>query len=811
MSAKYIPSSGPSDSPLMIVGEAPGWKEEEVGENLVGPSGQLTDRLLQDAKWSLKQCFKANVLRYRPPENDLKRFDETGHTWEECEKELWGEISVIKPNCILALGEIALNTLTGKTGIGDWRGSILPSINGLPKVIPTLHPAALLRGESHKQGKGAYPYSARFYVLHDFERAVEESRDPEYRLPSRNLVVARNSQDVINFITQYSRLTKVACDIEASASIPTCVSLAFNSYHSISIPLLSSESSWNNQYAIPWSEIKIILRVLDRFFQSGIQLIGQNFKFDHKKLEMFGFRLPKNIYADTMIMMHALYPELPKSLAFIASIVTKEPFWKNEGKEFNPAKDKWDQHYLYNAKDAAVNYECWERLDEQVKVRGLEKFTYKFLMNLHRFYIDIENEGLNVDEVKRAQLENIYLARQGVLQDKLDKLVGFVCNVKSILDVPEALKRLKLPKRNYFDEDTLVSLLGNHAKNHEQEEGLNLILDIRRLRTAISNVIRFNRDFDGKSRTLYNIGGTETGRSSSTKLSTPERPVKKGKQAIGWAFQTLTKHGDIGSEIRTCIVPDKDWIFLEADLSQAEARIVALLSNDTELMELFKRGEDIHRITANWTFNRPNYKDITEDERFIGKTSRHSGNYDVGKRKFALTANSDARKFGIPVKISEWRAGKILDTFHQMSPKIRGVFHEEVRKAIKDTRMLTNAFGRQRIFMDRMEDAIFREGYAQIPQSTVGDKLKSAAIEIKRRDPRIRVLIEAHDALLFTVRNNQSAVEDASVLIKEEFEYPIDFERCTLKRSPLSIPCEIKIGENYRDLKKFKDFKWNQN
>lgn len=269
----------------------------------------------------------------------------------------------------------------------------------------------------------------------------------------------------------------------------------------------------------------------------------------------------------------------------------------------------------------------------------------------------------------------------------------------------------------------------------------------------------------------------------------------------------------MGLTLRDTVEADPGWILLEADLSQAEARIVALLANDTYLLDLFKQKKDVHRITANWFIGKKILEDITEDERFLGKTGRHSGNYDVQKRRFSQTVNSDARKFGIKsgkdiLRISEYRGGVILDAFHKNSPKVRDVFHEEVKKAITDTRMLINAFGRQRIFMDRMEAGIYREGYAQIPQSTVGDKLKSAGLEIKRQLPKIRILLESHDALLFTVRRDLAAFEDAAYVIRQEFEHPIDFSRCTIKRGLLSIPCDIKIGTTYKNLVKPEKFEW---
>jgi DNA polymerase-1 len=297
-------------------------------------------------------------------------------------------------------------------------------------------------------------------------------------------------------------------------------------------------------------------------------------------------------------------------------------------------------------------------------------------------------------------------------------------------------------------------------------------------------------DPDGRMRTTYRITGTETGRTSTGTLGSPIRPWNSGM-----AFQTIPKHGPFASAIRGIFIAPPGHVFMEADLSQAEARIVSILSDDDYTLNLFNTT-DIHRVTASWIFL-TSPESITSDQRFIGKVVRHAGNYGMGKRRLMMSVNADAKKFGIPVQLSEKEAEHILKTFHTRTPKIRSVFQAEVKKEVSRTRTLFNPFGRMRQFFGIIKD---EELFAQIPQSTVSDHLRRAGIRIKNRIPSARICLEAHDAFLFKVKEDE--IEETARIVKEELECEIDFSKCSLPRGKLIIPAEVKIGARYSELKK---------
>lgn len=789
----YVPGEGSSCAKLMIVGEAPGAHEEREGHPFIGPSGAILNEMLSKAGVNRSEVYVTNVVKIRPPNNDLRRLKEYGKEIEDYLPQLYDEISAIKPNCILALGNTPLFYLTGKSGITNYRGSILNSPNTGVKVVPTFHPANLLRT---KEDGGVFKYSARAYMQLDIKRAIEESHTRTLSTPSRHIQIIRDSHALYKFLEAFNNHNRFGLDIETIKTIPSCIAISPASHYAASIQLVNLPGL---NYSISSRELAEIHYQLAIFLESNREFIGQNFKFDQQKLEyLLGMKI-KSLYADTMLFSKWINPEFPASLAFLTSVYTREPFYKDEGKEFILGKNPVEQLFNYNGKDACVLHEILAGLEKDADEYNTRRLYYSYVNHLHDFYYELEDTGLKVDLNEWKRLLEKYSILWKESQKELESLAGYDLNPNSPLQVKNYMEKdLQFPFRMKSDEDTLVGLLGNHAKTEKQKRSLELILSIRRIRKTIGTYLSSCPDFDGRMRTSYRISGTETGRTSTTILNPPLRPVK----GFGQPFQVYTKHGEIGSDIRKMYVADEGFVFLECDQSQAEARIVALLSQDEVTLKLFDTI-DIHCLTASWLFGRK-YEDIGKDspERFIGKTVRHAGNYGMGKKRLMLEVNSSARRAGIKINLSEKEAGVILIKFHSKTPKIQKVFQAEIEKHLKENnRILINPFGRRRQFFERWGNDLLQEGYAQIPQSTVGDKTKIAGLAIKKRRPDIRIAVESHDALVGLVPEDE--VNEVGRIFKEEFEKEIDFSTCSIRRGKIVIPAELKVGKNYLEMKKY--------
>lgn len=256
-------------------------------------------------------------------------------------------------------------------------------------------------------------------------------------------------------------------------------------------------------------------------------------------------------------------------------------------------------------------------------------------------------------------------------------------------------------------------------------------------------------------------------------------------------------------------------IFLQADSSQAEARVVWLLANDEEALKLVDEI-DYHALTASWFFggSESDYsKKVLGYEhpiRFVGKRLRHAGHLGEGKRRASIELNTQARKYKIPISISEQIAERALKIFHSKQPKIQSIFQNSIIECLKRNRILIapipygikSKYGGRRTFYERYGEELFRQGFSYIPQRAVSDNTKAAALRIKSIIP-IKIVMESHDALLFAL--DEQDLSDFSPIIRNEMERPIIFENCSIPRRDLIIPCDIEIGYNYRDFKKFKD------
>jgi hypothetical protein len=259
-------------------------------------------------------------------------------------------------------------------------------------------------------------------------------------------------------------------------------------------------------------------------------------------------------------------------------------------------------------------------------------------------------------------------------------------------------------------------------------------------------------------------------------------------------------------------------IFVQADSSQAEARVVFLIANDEDALRDID-VHDYHALTATWFFGG------VEDDyskkalgyehpiRFAGKTLRHACHLKAAKKRATIELNTQARKYKIPITITEAESDRAIKIFHAKQPKIQHVFHNGVIEALRVSRTLVAGMpwgfdcntGGRRTFFERFGDELFRMALSYIPQRSVSDNTKAAGIRILRTIEDIQIIMESHDALLFCF--DDKYLDSYCPIIKLEMERPISFENCSLPRRMLKIPCDIEVGYNYQELKKYKQIK----
>lgn len=807
----FVPGTGNPYPKLIVIGEAPGEDEDEQREPFVGRTGKLVKQMLSLAGMDPNEVYYTNVEKYRPPDNKLKRMVEYGKRPFEDVDLLWKEMDNLKDTACaaLVLGGHSLAALTGKqgknNGISVWRGSIMDNLRYTDneiKVIPSYHPAFILR--QGDEGSTPIDSSAIAYVQLDFIRAVQQSRFRGFKLPSPNLEICKSDKQLRRFFKQYhvrGRGDRVSIDIESTkgACIPTCIGFAFNKDHGLSVPLLAV-----GDVGISINELAKIWKTIAEFFDDeSLRIIGQNFKFDYKKLyNTCRIKLPRKVWFDVGMCAHILYPEFPKGLDFLTSVWTEHPFYKHELKFFDPSIDSFDDILYYNAKDVVVPFEIHEKMLEELKERNLHDFFFNEIMPLEWVYREIDEEGIGFDKNLQITLRNSYRERRDKLRQELYLRIGHKINFQSWQQVKKLLENeLKLPKRKDTREDTIVQLLANHCQdNAEKAFILNGIIDDRKLDRTVTSLSAAT-DYDGKMRTIYNPNATGTGRTGCNILGPPDRPTN-----VGYQGQNQTKHGEIGPEIRRCYIPKtKGKVIGQADSSQGEARIVAHLARDTYHLDLLANKQDFYKIIATWFFG-GEVDDVTKDKRFIGKTAKLMLNYNAKKRRLSFEVNTNARKFGIlnsdtglPINVSERECQSWINIFLANSPNLPDIYWREVIEAYnRDNKTLTAASGRTRKFFGFYDPNLY---YAYIPQASLSDNTKFAIRRIKERRPQTQIWLELHDAINWECWPEEFT--EIAELVREEMEAPIRLDRCSLPRDPFVIPCDIEWGPNYGDLVKW--------
>jgi uracil-DNA glycosylase len=555
--SKYIAGGGAVNPKLVVLVECPTLKDSKVGRLL--SDRREFDSVCMDAGINPNELWITSVSKfYVPPGPKGKRIPfavrakNYGVDFEAQLNDLRLEINTIKPNCILALGNTALWALTGKDGINDFRGSILYSGYG-SKCVPSFNPVQLgYQAEGQVEFKGYYN---RQLMVFDFKRAYEESKTNELNLPVRNLEICHSAYDLYRFIDTYKDKIKLSVDIEAGGTcLPVCIGLAFNKHHGMTVPL------WNQDGISSMSDAELVqIWTLLANLLYNKEIIGQNFNYDRDKIKRLGFIIRK-LKSDIMLKGFAINPELPKRLAFNQSIYTREPFYKDEGMYHGSINDL----FKGCARDSCVTYEIDENMDPDLDELHQRGFYENFLMKLPELYLEIENNGFGINPIKRDELLRKYIAWDEQIRYELFCLVGTVVNVNSPKQITILLfDTLKCPRRDGTGEEELTSLLNLQSFTDTTKRRIvELILEGRRVRKSISTYLMALPDYDGRMKTTC-FPCLETGRSSTGQQDPPIRPNievidengKKKKKALGIAFQTMTKHGDIGADIRSMYVP----------------------------------------------------------------------------------------------------------------------------------------------------------------------------------------------------------------------------------------------------------------
>ena len=810
---KYVGFRGSPKAPIWIVGEAPGFDEDACGYPFVGASGRQLDAEIIEAGIEVGQCAFINPYTTRPPDNDIDRIEENGIPKKVYLDSFFELLDYYRPIFIIPAGATPLAILvpdtasrTGEAPISKWRGSLLCS-RLLPwdhYVIPIYHPAFILREYSER--------SVNVFIL---GRVLEEfeywkKNQKLQPLPSRELIYLPSADTAKEYLNDcLSHNGPISVDIETvDRKVPITIGFSYDPSHAISIGLYE----YDRRDSVP------IWRLMDKILGSS-HILGQNYTtFDANWLRAMGFDVSMALVDDTLVRHHVLHPELSHKLDFQVMQYTREPYYKEEGKGWR-SKEGLAQLMKYNAKDACCTLEVFQKQEEEFDANPNLRRFYEYEMQLARYLYDVDQRGILVNQTKLKTLRDFVVSELNSICVQVSQAL----NGKAVVTSAEDAK--KISKLLSISPDHILNLAST-TQLKDLFETLNIKLKKDRItgkestsedalqdafaktgNPILKHVLR-TREL-GKLKGTYIdaslLDGVLYGCASATGTVTGRRASRQNFLGYGSNLQNQPKHSDLGARYLECHVARPGKIFVQCDQASAEEWIVWGIIADVSgndkgiqgLRESIETGISRHARLASEIFNLPLSQTNDKNclEYYLGKKVRHAGNYDM--RDETMSIQMAAEGFMISRDI----CATILSKFHEVEPEIRGVFHEYVKQTLIKTRMLSNPLGRQRTFHglhpSRDNGKVFREGYAYIPQSSVGDNTGFALVHCERTKPGW-VIQDKHDALLLEVADTYETVMEARTLLLSAFDrvfrFPNGYE--------VRIPIDFEIGYDVKNLKK---------
>jgi len=416
-------------------------------------------------------------------------------------------------------------------------------------------------------------------------------------------------------------------------------------------------------------------------------------------------------------------------------------------------------------------------LAREVENAGLRKLYEEVDLPLVAVLTRMEQAGVKIDT---AALEKMSTRLEGEIDAKAREIYaecGAEFNINSPRQLGDVLfNRLNLPKPVKYGKgktvSTAVDVLEGLAADHAAPR---MVLEYRQLSklksTYVDTLPALLKQATGRLHTTFDQTGTATGRLSSANPNLQNIPIRT----------------ELGREIRAAFIAEPGHVLLAADYSQIELRLLAHFSEDRLLVEAFRRGDDIHTLTASQVFGVPPLM-VTPDHRRQAKVVNFGIVY--GLSPFGLSQN-----LGIETR----EAKQFIDAYFEKYKGVRLFIDRTLEQTRRDSSVAT-LFGRIRPIPDINSKNATLRGFAERTavntplQGTAADLIKIAMIRIdaalRDRQLQSRMTLQVHDELVFEVP--EAELDIMKSLVREEME----------NVHPLAVPLlvELGTGPNWRDL-----------
>jgi len=556
----------------MIVGEAPGKREDASGVPFIGRAGQLLDELLEEHGIGRKQCFITNAVSCRPPGNKTPTKGEI----KKCKHWLELQIKKVKPKYVLLLGNVPLISVTGKAGIKKMRGRAF-ELDGIT-YLPTFHPAFILRDDKNRPQLEA---DVRF-----FAEIVKNRGIP--REEGLNHVIVDDKSGFQDMLDDMSGL--VSFDVETTGLYPwdPVIDLPPNPKYPdvprkkgvVSLGIGTRHRQWCLPLAHPgaprWRHLPKMIEALDQRFHD-CEVAAQFGKFDCLWMRvMHGVRWYHDF--DTGLAHYLLNENMRHGLKLLAQVEYGAPDFDESIGMKTGAEGSLEDHCYYLAHDLYYTRKLRFTLGKRLRQDpGVQQVFDNILMPCSRLFTDIEHHGVYVDRPEFKKAEKYLLEQIAKAEAKLKKIADI--NWGSTQQVAKVLYgKFKLPVMEKTK--TGAPSTGESALNQLDHPVVKTLLEFRGHRQQYNFFIKGWKPFlvDGRMHPSFKLHGAVTGRPSCEHPNLQQVPRD--------------------SLIRSLITAPPGWVLVEGDLSQIEMRIAGELSGDPTLLRCFNEGIDVHWQTA---------------------------------------------------------------------------------------------------------------------------------------------------------------------------------------------------------------------
>jgi DNA polymerase-1 len=520
-----------------------------------------------------------------------------------------------------------------------------------------------------------------------------------------------------------------------------------------------------------------LIENLRPFFENEeIEKIGQNLKYDIKVLAKYNVDVKGKLF-DTMLAHYLINPDMRHNMDVLAEtylnytpVSITELIGKKGKNQLSMREVPIDQQTEYAVEDADITLQLKEHFEKELGEANTQKLFDEIEIPLLRVLADMELEGINLDEdfLKGLSVElDKDITR---LEAEVYKEAGEEFNIGSPRQLGdilfEKMKLVEKPKKTKTGQySTAEDVLSSLAKDHKIIRDVLEYRGLSKLKSTYVDALPGQVEpSTGRVHTDYMQTVAATGRLSSNNPNLQNIPIRTER----------------GRQVRKAFIPrDKDHILLAADYSQIELRIIAALSEEENMIQAFKNGEDIHASTAAKVFNIP-LEEVSREQRGNAKTVNFGIIYGVSA--FGLSNQTD---------LSRTEAKELIETYYKTYPKLRSYMSEQIEFA-RENGYVQTVLGRRR-YLNAINgsNAIVR-GAAErnainAPiQGSAADIIKIAMINIHKKleelDLKSKMLLQVHDELVFDAYKPE--LEQLQQLIKAEMEGAYK----------LAVPLEVEIG-----------------